>query len=97
MAEHSLGWRALTLHLQKSEWFSFLCMEPNALSPNQAMQATPVCNKWGRSGDLLQNCSAALSQNENIKPTVVSISLLSFLPSLFVVLVGKTDLTEVAL
>lgn len=48
----------------------------------------------GKIEDLLQNCSAAPGQNVNIKPAFVSISPLSFLPSLFVLLMGKTDLTD---
>lgn len=43
---------------------------------------------------MLQNCSAALGPNVNIKTAFVSVSQLSFLPFLFVLLVGKTDLTE---
>lgn len=67
-------------------------MEPNSLSPNQAL--TPASIKWGRAGDLLENCSAALGPNVNIKTAFVLISLLSFLPFLFELLVGKTDLAE---
>lgn len=92
MAKHPQGWRALTLHLHKSDWFPFLCMDPNSLSPNPAL--TPACSMWGRAGDWLENCSAALGPNVNIKTAFVLIYLLSFLLFLFVLLVGKTDLTE---